>query len=190
MFKQCRFSCNTQIYLECYQSILDEMIRGMSSSQITDSISASFIQQMIPHHQAAIEMSENLLQYTTCIPLQDIAQNIITSQTLSIKNMTAAYPRCRLCINSPKETVSYEYHDSVILKAMFCEMRSACTDNHIDANFMREMIPHHRGAVCMSENALAHPLCQELVPLLESIITSQKKGIREMQQLLGGRRTF
>ena len=67
---------------------------------------------------------------------------------------------------------------------MFYEMRSARTDNNLNANFIREMIPHHRGAVRMSENALKHCLCPELVPILEAIIASQKKGIRQMQQLL------
>ena len=46
------------------------------------------------------------------------------------------------------------------------------------------MIPHHRGAVLMSENALRYCVNQELVSILEDIITSQKKGIREMEQLL------
>lgn len=49
---------------------------------------------------------------------------------------------------------------------------------------MREMIPHHRGAVRMSENALRFCLCPELVPLLNEIIVSQKKGIKEMECLL------
>ena len=46
------------------------------------------------------------------------------------------------------------------------------------------MIPHHRGAVRMSENALRFPLCPELVPLLDAIIVSQKEGIRKMQCLM------
>ena len=47
-----------------------------------------------------------------------------------------------------------------------------------------QMIPHHEGAVRMPENALHYPICGELVPILQAIITSQKRGIREMEQLL------
>ena len=60
----------------------------------------------------------------------------------------------------------------------------ACAGNRINADFMREMIPHHEGAVRMSENALCFPLCPELVPILSRIIVSQKKGVREMKRLL------
>ena len=53
------------------------MIQQMNSAQLSNSISYNFIVQMIPHHKAAIEMSCNLLQYTTLVPLQEIALNII-----------------------------------------------------------------------------------------------------------------
>ena len=42
---------------------------------------------MIPHHQAAIKMSQNILQYTTLLPLQNIAKNIISEQTKGIEAM-------------------------------------------------------------------------------------------------------
>ncbi|MCC8023757.1 MAG: DUF305 domain-containing protein [Clostridium sp.] len=184
MTTTCQFSNNTSVYLGQFQRILSEMIRNMTSVTMTDSISGSFITQMIPHHRAAIEMSGNLLKYTVNVPLQNIALNIIASQQKSIENMTKAYPICRYCINSSTEIACYKKENDAILNTMFCEMKSACSDNSIDADFMREMIPHHRGAVRMSENALRYPLCPELVPLLEAIIISQKEGIRQMQQLL------
>lgn len=180
----CRLSNNTRDYVKKYECILNEMIENMTSVELTDSISGSFIRQMIPHHCAAIEMSKNLLCYTTNIPLQNIALNIISSQEKSIRNMTKALPRCESCINCSRDINCYAHENQCILSEMFCEMKSACTDNNIDCNFMREMIPHHRGAVRMSENALRFCLCPELVPLLDEIIVSQKEGIRRMQCLL------
>ena len=67
---------------------------------------------------------------------------------------------------------------------MFDDMRNACYTNDINANFIREMIPHHRGAIQMSRNALQFPICQELKPIIQSIIVSQQNGIREMECLL------
>ena len=98
--------------------------------------------------------------------------------------MTAAFPACQSFLNTPQELACYQMNNETILKTMFREMTCACVDNNIDANFMRQMIPHHRGAVRMSENALRYPLCPELVPLLNAIIASQKRGICEMQRLL------
>lgn len=87
-------------------------------------------------------------------------------------------------MNLPWELECYKTQNSHIISNMFHEMRTACTDNNIDADFMREMIPHHKGAVCMSENALQFSLCPDLVPQLQAIIASQKEGIRQMQLLL------
>lgn len=179
-----QLSNNTKTYMERYQRILYEMTEHMSSTVLTDSISGSFIIQMIPHHRAAIEMSENLLKYTTNIPLQNIAQSIISSQTESIEDMLLAYPKCQFVLNTQQDLCTYSSKNLKILNNMFHEMGSACTTNQIDCNFIREMIPHHRGAVLMSENALHYPLCPELVPILEAIISSQIKGIQQMQQLL------
>ena len=181
---ECQFSSNTQTYLERYQEILDEMIEQMSSIVPADSISGSFIEQMIPHHRAAIEMSKNLLQYTTNIPLQNIALNIVSSQEESIQQMLMVEPDCLALPNTPAELNRYWRENCRILQIMFREMSAACANNNIDANFMREMIPHHQGAVRMSENALRNPICPRLVPILSAIISSQKKGIREMQCLL------
>ena len=86
-----QFSDVTKNYLCRFYKILDEMIEGMTNAELTSSLSHNFIVQMIPHHRAAIEMSENLLQFTTFVPLQHIAQNIINEQTKSIENMPPNY---------------------------------------------------------------------------------------------------
>lgn len=184
MTNTCQLSNNTKAYVEQYHCILENMIQKMSGVKLTESISVSFITQMIPHHCAAIAMSENLLRYTTNIPLQNIAMNIIISQQKSIENMKAVYPECQCCMNEPEELSCYKQNNDYIIQNMFYEMKAASTDNNIDANFMREMIPHHKGAVYMSENALQFPICSSLVPLLDAIVTSQKEGIRKMQNLL------
>lgn len=178
------FSNVTVSYLDCFQEILDKMIFDMTSAQPTDSISHTFIVQMIPHHMAAIEMSQNLLNFTTCIPLQNIAQNIITSQTKSIQDMQRADPICKNLCNSKQALCSYLKAYDKITETMFTEMSNACSSNNINVSFMREMIPHHMGAVRMSKSALSYDICPELKPILQAIITSQEKGIRQMECLL------
>ncbi len=179
-----QFSCLTKRYLYCFNKILDEMIRGMTCAELTDSISHNFIVQMIPHHRAAIEMSENLLMYTNFTPLQCIAQNIVEEQTKGIENMECVLRSCDRCSNTKQALCQYEQQLRRITRTMFSQMRNACSDNDINANFMREMIPHHQGAIRMSKNALNYPICPELVPILKTIITSQEKGVQEMECLL------
>ncbi len=182
--KSCRFSNVTKKYLNDFYCILDQMIQGMTDANLSDSISHNFIVQMIPHHRAAIEMSQNLLQYTTFIPLQDIALNIIQAQTQSIEHMRQSLNICTDLKNSSRELCLYQRNFHQITQTMFSEMNCACSSNNINKNFIREMIPHHEGAIRMSKNALRFPVCPELIPILNAIITSQEKGVRKMQCLL------
>lgn len=179
-----RFSNVTKDYLERFYCILDEMIERMESADLCDSISQNFIVQMIPHHEAAIQMSESILKYTTNIPLQDIASGIVTAQTKSIEDMQEVLCRCSELCNSERDLQLYRRKTEQIIHTMFSEMKRARSVNCVNCNFMWEMIPHHRGAVEMSQNALRYDICPELIPILQAIISSQQKGIRQMEQLL------
>lgn len=174
----------TKVYLQDYQKIFYEMRKGMINAPLSESISGNFIMQMIPHHQAAINMSRNILKYTTCIPLQEIALGIINEQTRSIENMRRMLSSCQMLKNTSQELCDYKRNTDQIMAIMFEEMADACVTNDVSENFMREMIPHHAGAVHMSENTLRYRICRQLNPVLEAIILSQKKGIRQMTQLL------
>lgn len=182
--QQCKFREDTKNYFSCFYTILNDMIEGMNNAELTNSISHNFIVQMIPHHRAAIQMSKNVLQYPICRPLQKIAENIIVMQTESIDNMCKVLETCSFCTNTERDIRLYQHQFGIITRNMFEKMNIACSDNNISANFMREMIPHHMGAVEMSKNALRYEICPQLDSILQAIITSQEKGIREMTCLL------
>lgn len=139
------YPCNdiARSYLERYESILAEMIRGMTQAELTDSISHDFIVRMIPHHRAAIEMSENLLRYTTNLPLQRIARRIIREQTQSIAQLEQALPLCGQPAG-PQALRDYRRRAEQIQTRMFRAMENARRDNRLNCDFMSEMIPHHR----------------------------------------------
>lgn len=184
MTEQYRFTESTKAYLIRFYAILDEMIKGIEQACLTDSISHNFIVQMIPHHQAAIQMSRNILQYTDCAPLQRIAQTIIAQQTQSIQDMLDAKCRCSTQASPRTDLCLYQRHFRQIVHTMFTDMDTACSDNNISNNFLREMIPHHIGAIRMSENALRYCICPQLHPILSAIITSQRQEVQEMEQFL------
>lgn len=179
-----RLSNVTKEYLDTYHCILEDMIKGMTEAELNDSISHNFIVQMIPHHRAAIEMSHNILRYTTNIPLQNIAEGIIQEQTKSIENMLNIMEHCSKKTNPERDVYLYQRRVDRIMETMFSAMENARTNNNVNGDFMREMIPHHRGAIEMSENVLQYEICPELKPILYAIISSQRKGIREMETLL------
>ncbi len=171
-------------YLSAFRLILRDMILNMTKAQLNESISHNFMVQMIPHHQAAIEMSENLLRFSKNTALRAIASSIITEQTESIANMQRILPACSDLTNQPGELCLYQALANRIMENMFQRMSYAPAAGSIDVTFMREMIPHHEGAVSLSENALRYDICSDLVPILNAIIVSQQRGIRQMQRLL------
>ncbi|MCI8464772.1 MAG: DUF305 domain-containing protein [Lachnospiraceae bacterium] len=178
------FCFDTKEYLVTFYCILDKMVQEMTTANLTESISNNFIVQMIPHHQAAIQMAENLLKYSDWCPLKTMAEQIIEEQKKEIADMEALLGSCCELINCDKELCLYDRRVCQILEVMFTDMEFSRQTDSIDANFMLEMIPHHLGAVSMAENALHYEVCDGLVPILESIITSQKRGVRQMQFLL------
>ena len=181
---QTQFSDVTAAYLTEFNRILNEMIQQMTTVQLSNSISYNFIVQMIPHHQAAIQMSQNLLNYTTNIPLQIIAKQIIAEQTQSIQDMQSSLFLCSTKKNSTQEVYQYQENINKILQIMFTEMKNTKSTNRINVNFIREMIPLHQGAVNMSETVLQYPICYPLIHIVHAILLSQKRGIEQLNYLL------
>ncbi len=178
-----RLSNVSKDYLVQYVTILEKMKKGMMEVVATNSLSHDFILQMIPHHEAAIEMSHNLLHYTTDIALQDIGLNIIKEQTESIASMTAILQSCTQQVNSKEELLLYQEQFLQITNIMFHDMTYASAVNNINVDFIGEMIPHHRGAIDMCKNLLRFPICNALIPIATSIITAQEKGIQELEAI-------
>lgn len=184
MWNTCTLPEQAKQYLFRFYEILDEMIQHMSGAELTGSISHNFIVQMIPHHRAAIEMSENVLPYINHHSLRRIASHIIAEQTKGIADMEAILPRCSDMCSPPRDLVLYQRRMDLIYQTMFSEMNGAPENSSIAVSFMREMIPHHEGAIRMAKNALKYGVCPELGPILCTIISAQEKGVGEMQALL------
>lgn len=155
----------------------------MTAAARTGSISRDFITQMIPHHQAAVEMCENVLRYTVSAPVGELARTIIRQQTRGIAVMEAMLRPCAAVRNSPEEVCRYLRRNDRVLHTMFSAMAHV-SGVGVEQNFLREMLPHHEGAVQMSENALRFCICQPLRPVLQSIIATQEQEIGEMRRLL------
>ncbi len=184
MNRSCNFSHVTNDYLAAFDCILSEMTDKMTHADLSDSISHNFITQMIPHHQGAIEMARNILKYTTNIALQNLALQIITAQTKSISDMRGILCRCDAVHNCKEDLCCYQTRTGKIMHTMFHEMKHACSTNCVNCNFIREMIPHHCGAIAMSENTLRYCICPELIPILDSIIRLQRQEVQMMRCIL------
>ena len=70
------------------------------------------------------------------------------------------------------------------MEYMFRQMTVAPSSGCIDSDFVREMIPHHEGAILMCGNTLRSAVCPALVPVLQKIVVTQQQGIRQLRAYL------
>ncbi len=170
-------------YLINFQEILSQMANQMISQKFTNQITLDFIRCMIPHHQAAIDMSQNLLQYTKYEPLQQIAEDIITMQTKGIEEMKEIYRTTKNYQNDILDVYRYTVNYYQIAEQMIIKMTNSSKSPNINYDFITEMIPHHEGAIKMCYLLLQYPINPRLRNLANTIIKEQSEGIRKLQNL-------
>ena len=170
-------------YLYQNDEIVKQMAEKMLSQNMTNSVSIHFIECMIPHHQAAIDMSENLLPYTRYQPLQEIAQNIIKMQTEEIKQMEEICKSTYGFPNTPQVVDNYMQKYLEITKNMIEKMKNAPRCVNINLNFINEMIPHHEGAIAMCENLLCYRIDPRLKLIADSMIKEQSNGVKQLKEM-------
>ena len=59
----------------------------MTNSLRSNNINLNFISEMIPHHEGAIAMCQNLLQYNIDPRLRVVAENIIKEQSQGVQDL-------------------------------------------------------------------------------------------------------
>jgi len=174
---------NAKNYLFRFDEILNQMEDKMLSFEPTTNITLYFIECMIPHHQAAIYMCENLLKYTNYKPLQDIAHNIIKTQTNGIEQMQEIARTTSGFYNTKEDINRYLEKYLSITKNMIHKMRIAPRCININLNFVNEMIPHHEGAIEMCNNLLQYYTSPRLRLVAESIIKEQSNGVKQLKEI-------
>ncbi len=174
---------STKKYLSKFNEILCDMSNKMLNPVLGNSVTINFIRCMIPHHEAAIYMCKNLLNYTYFLPLVDEANDIIKMQTIGVFQMkeiekTTSYLNCPYNFNQ-----EYLNEYFFITKNMIYKMSNSLRSNNINLNFISEMIPHHEGAIEMCQNLLQYNIDPRLRKVSENIIDEQSKGIQNLYEI-------
>lgn len=172
-------------YYDNYKSILQIMKRGMEAAPKTGDPSLDFLYEMIPHHEAAVSMSENILKYGHNEEVKQLAANIIRDQLAGIGKLEALKEKLikNPQINKQAEEAYLKTYTN-IYQTMITAMQDAKLTGNIDKDFLEEMIPHHEGAIKMSQNIMKYTQNTELKTILQNIITTQQKQLAEMKNLL------
>ena len=140
----------------------------------------AFVAEMIPHHEAAIAMAKIAERRGSSAFVKQLAADIERTQTQEIATMRARDAQIaatgvqRGSLDLSRRAMGMD-HDVASLERA----------KPFDEAFLRLMIPHHVGAVVMSNALLERGADGELKTLARSIIAAQQREIAQMREQLG-----
>jgi uncharacterized protein (DUF305 family) len=159
-----------------------------------------FIEMMVPHHTQAMEMADIALSRTQRPEIKKLAAAIKNDQNREIQQMKAWYkawygkevPATAMKhqeMMAMHQGMSQQMNPDMMKMPMNCKMMGMKVDlaalknaPDFDKEFIRQMIPHHRMAVMMSQMASKKATKPEIRNLAQSIIKTQTAEINQMQQ--------
>ena len=155
---------------------------GCGSDENNDSASAgnptdaAFVNDMIPHHETAVEMAELAQERAEHPELRKMADDIIAAQNREIETM-----------QSVEDDLGDAHADGHMsgdehMRGMDSDMSMLRTAEEFDRAFIDMMIPHHEGAIRMAREELADGESPAIRDLAEDIVSAQEREIEQMRK--------
>lgn len=146
-----------------------------------------FAQEMIAHHQQALDMAKMVPGKSTNPKVTDLAKRIEGAQDPEIKTMTAWLSKWGA--SPTASSMPGMDHGSMgsgngMMTAEEMTKLGQATGAEFDRMWMEMMIKHHQGAIEMSKTHIEKGSNAESKKLAQDIITAQQAEITEMQGLL------
>ncbi|WP_182066531.1 DUF305 domain-containing protein [Curtobacterium sp. ME12] len=166
-----------------------------SSSESSSSVASHngqdvmFTQQMLPHHQQAVEMSDMLLAKGSGVEADvvTLAKQIKAEQAPEITTMTGWLKSW----NEPTQMPSTSGMDHPSMSGMMSDsdMQDLQDASPRDAGklYLEQMIQHHTSAVDMARTDFTKGKNADTVALAKSIVTSQTEQITQMRDMLASK---
>lgn len=148
-----------------------------------------FTQQMLPHHQQAIEMSDMLLAKGSGVQADvvTLAKQIAAEQDPEITTMTGWLKSW----DEPTEMPSMSGTDHSAMSGMMSDsaMQDLQNASPQDAGklYLEQMIQHHTSAVDMAKTEVTKGKNADTVAQAKSIVQSQTEQITQMQDMLASK---
>lgn len=144
-----------------------------------------FAQQMIPHHEQAVDMAEVALRRATDPTVKDLANRIKGAQDPEIQQLKGMLKKWGAAAESDMEGMD---HGSMSEPGMMSDQELARLEqaggSEFDVMWTQLMIEHHQGAIEMAKAELREGSDAEAKALARRIVDAQEAEIREMTGLL------
>ena len=144
-----------------------------NQSMLSD-VDRHFIEQMIPHHQEAVDMAELALTKAEHDELKQLAESIRDSQLREIDDMTSWY-KSWYGTEVPESTVG-----GMGMMDDMTDIASLEAAELFDKEFIEQMIPHHQMAIMMASMMVGRTDRAEMKKLAQDIIRIQTEEINLM----------
>jgi len=167
----------------------DEAVKIADTRYSPDDV--RFMQDMIPHHHQAVQMSDLVDGRTNRKELVDIAGRINAAQADEIKFMQSWLSERNEKAPDPKAHHDMHMSHKMAGMASMAQMKelAAAKDIDFDALFLTLMIAHHEGAITMVETLHDQPgsaYDPVLFDFTNDIVSDQKSEIKRMNEILAG----
>ena len=138
----------------------------------------SWVRKMIAHHRGAVEMSNLALAQTPTADVATMAREVVSKQTAEIADLEKL-----VAAGNPNPASAEPYRAA---EAAMHETMMAAKGGDISETYLRKMLEHHKGAVAMSDVALAQGVTGAIRSSAEKVRADQQKEIAMVEAMLRG----
>lgn len=167
----------------------DHTSPASAGAQDHNDADVTFAQQMIPHHEQAVEMSDIVLAKKGIDPrVTDLATGIKAAQGPEIEQM-----RSWLTQWGAPQTTGHDMHDmsggamgaemGMMSDEQMAALRNAAGTD-AERMFLTAMTAHHEGAIAMAQNEIENGRFAPAVAMARAIVATQQKEIDTMKGIL------
>ena len=154
----------------------------------------AFARNMIPHHQQAVQMAQMVPTNTTNPRVIGLASQIINTEAPGIQAFRTFLMQWQDVGGHDTQGKDSTGRDAggqgIPMVGMVDERTTdklqSLTGPEFDRLWLTSMIDHHRGAIAMAQDEVAHGRNADVIYLARSIIATQQPEIDQMKQMLGG----
>jgi len=172
-----------------FMTIMHQMMDRMDSMPKTKDADHDYAMMMRMHHQAAIQMANQVISNGDNAQIKSIAQDMIQKQQAEINEFTSFLNSHQSQPQSTSgESFNIEQMDAMKKMMKANDLRVLTGDS--DQDFAQLMIDHHQSAIETSEALLKDGKEETTKELAQKIIEDQKKEIDQLQDWLLENKTY
>ncbi|MEQ7845742.1 DUF305 domain-containing protein [Nocardioides kribbensis] len=147
----------------------------------------TFAQQMIPHHEQAVEMATMAQERAASPEVKELADTIEAAQGPEIETLTGWLEDWGQEVSSEDSMGGMDHSGGMsgMMTDEDMEGLGAATGAEFDQMFLEMMIEHHTGAIEMAQTEQEDGENPDAVALAEKIEADQTAEIAQMEDLLG-----